>query len=50
MQNARVALTRGWKAAAAEILATQQRLYNSEDAKEGVQSFLEKREARFAGR
>jgi enoyl-CoA hydratase len=50
MQNARVAMTQGWKAAYEQIAATQQRLYGSEDAKEGVQSFLEKREARFVGR
>jgi enoyl-CoA hydratase len=50
MQNARIAMTQGWKAAYEEIAATQQRLYSSEDAKEGVQSFLEKREARFVGR
>ena len=50
MENARVAVTHGWQAAQAKIIATQQRLYNSEDAKEGVQSFMEKREARFVGR
>jgi enoyl-CoA hydratase len=50
MQNGRIAMTQGWKAAYEQIASTQQRLYNSEDAKEGVQSFLEKREARFVGR
>ena len=50
MENARVALTHGWQAAQVKIIATQQRLYNTEDAKEGVQSFTEKREARFTGR
>lgn len=50
MENARIALTYGWQAAQAKIIATQQRLYNSDDAKEGVQSFVEKRAARFAGR
>ena len=50
MENARVALTFGWQAAQAKVIATQQRLYNTEDAKEGVQSFVEKREARFVGR
>jgi enoyl-CoA hydratase/carnithine racemase len=32
-----------------EFMATQQRLSNSEDAKEGVQSFIEKRAAQFKG-
>jgi enoyl-CoA hydratase/carnithine racemase len=50
MENARIAQTYGWQAAFAKISATQQRLYNSEDAKEGVQSFVEKRAARFTGR
>jgi enoyl-CoA hydratase/carnithine racemase len=50
MQNGRIALTQGWRAAHAQIAATQQRLYNTEDAQEGVQSFLEKRDARFVGR
>jgi enoyl-CoA hydratase/carnithine racemase len=50
MQNGRIAMTQGWKAAYEQIASTQQRLYSSEDAQEGVQSFLEKREARFVGR
>jgi enoyl-CoA hydratase/carnithine racemase len=50
MQNGRIAMTQGWQAAYEQIASTQQRLYSSEDAKEGVQSFLEKREARFLGR
>jgi enoyl-CoA hydratase len=50
MENARVASAYGWQAAQAKIIATQQRLYSSEDAKEGVQSFVEKRAARFVGR
>lgn len=50
MQNGRIAMTQGWKAAYEQIAPTQQRLYSSEDAQEGVQSFLEKREARFVGR
>jgi len=33
-----------------EFIDTQQRLSNSDDAKEGVQSFVEKRDARFTGR
>jgi enoyl-CoA hydratase/carnithine racemase len=31
-------------------MAIQARLANSEDAKEGVQSFIERREANFKGR
>jgi enoyl-CoA hydratase/carnithine racemase len=50
MEIARIAQAYGWQAAQAKIIATQQRLYNSEDAKEGVQSFVEKRAARFVGR
>lgn len=50
MANARHAQTYGWQSAASLILSTQQRLYSTEDAKEGVQSFVEKREARFIGR
>jgi enoyl-CoA hydratase/carnithine racemase len=36
--------------AASKIHATQQRLYNTDDAREGVRSFIEKRAARFTGR
>ena len=50
MENAKIALSQGWPAAAAQITATQQRLYNTEDAAEGVRSFTEKRDARFVGR
>ncbi len=49
MENARVAGTHGWQAAYLQIAATQ-RACTTEDAKEGVQSFVEKREARFTGR
>jgi len=50
MESARVALANGWKAAHAGIATTQQRLYASDDAIEGIQSFVEKRAARFTGR
>ncbi|WP_184062007.1 MULTISPECIES: crotonase/enoyl-CoA hydratase family protein [unclassified Paraburkholderia] len=50
MQNARVSLGQGWQDAYATIQSTQQFLYNTEDAKEGVQSFIEKRTAKFVGR
>lgn len=49
-ENARIASDQGWQAAVARIIPTQQRLYNTEDAKEGVRSFAEKRAARFEGR
>jgi enoyl-CoA hydratase/carnithine racemase len=50
MQSARIAADEGWKASSARTAATQQRLYNTADAKEGVQSFIEKRQATFQGR
>ena len=50
MQNARVSLGQGWQDAYATIQSTQQFLYNTEDAREGVQSFIEKRAAKFVGR
>jgi len=49
MESGRIAANQGWQASYARTAATQQRLYNTEDAKEGVQSFIEKREARFQG-
>ena len=50
MENARIALQQGWPAAYGSISEVQSRLYNTEDSKEGVQSFLEKRPASFQGR
>jgi enoyl-CoA hydratase/carnithine racemase len=50
MENARLAADEGWQVAAGRIAATQRRLYNTEDAKEGVLSFQEKRDAKFQGR
>jgi enoyl-CoA hydratase len=49
-QNVMKAIEQGPLAAMQDFIATQQRLSNSEDAKEGVQSFIEKRPARFSGR
>ncbi|MCV0438446.1 MAG: crotonase/enoyl-CoA hydratase family protein [Hydrogenophaga sp.] len=48
--NARKAVEEGPMAAADEFEATQRRLANSADAREGVLSFQEKRAARFTGR
>lgn len=48
--NAIKAVEHGPLAAVAEFIDTQQGLANSEDAAEGVRSFLEKRPARFMGR
>ena len=50
MGNARVSLGQGWHDAYAKIQSTQKMLYNTEDAKEGVQSFVERRTAKFVGR
>ena len=48
--NALKAVEQGPMAAMAEFVATQTRLANTEDAKEGVRSFVEKRAAKFEGR
>lgn len=45
-----VYLERGEKAAFDEISAMRERTLNSEDAREGIMSFLERREAVFRGR
>ena len=50
MANAKTSLGFGWVHAVTKIQSTQRFLYNTEDAKEGVQSFKEKRDAKFVGR
>ena len=47
--NVLKALEDGPMASMGEFEATQQRLANSEDAKEGVRSFVERRPAKFVG-
>jgi enoyl-CoA hydratase/carnithine racemase len=44
------AVEQGPLAAVSEFIETQKRLSNSEDAAEGVRSFVERRPARFSGR
>ena len=48
--SARRYVLEGFDAAVAEFAPTQQRLLETEDAKEGVQSFIERRTAVFKGR
>jgi enoyl-CoA hydratase/carnithine racemase len=48
--NALKAMEQGPPAAAADFIDVQRRLANTEDAAEGVRSFVEKRPARFTGR
>jgi len=48
--NVLKAVEQGPLAAMADFVATQTRLANTGDAKEGVQSFIEKRPAKFQGR
>lgn len=49
MANARLALTDGFDAAVADFAPTQKRLFKSNDVREGVQSFIERRKANFTG-
>jgi enoyl-CoA hydratase/carnithine racemase len=48
--SARSALDRGTRAATAELTERQRALLASADAREGLQSFIERRSGRFIGR
>lgn len=50
LANAQLAITRGPDAARDALMETTRVLMESDDAREGVQSFVERREARFQGR
>jgi len=50
LSSARKAVLEGQNAAAEDLLKLARELMDTEDAKEGVQSFLERREANFKGR
>jgi enoyl-CoA hydratase len=50
LASARKALVDGHEAARRELLPTMRKLMGTEDAREGVRSFLERRTARFTGR
>ena len=50
LASARLAVTGGEKAAIQRFLPDLQSLMQSEDIKEGIQSFIERRQANFKGR
>jgi enoyl-CoA hydratase/carnithine racemase len=50
LHNARVALREGEEAAIADLQPSLARLLGSDDAREGMMSFIERREGRFTGR
>lgn len=50
LKSSRLSLDAGERAAIEKLLPDLIPIMNSEDAREGVQSFVERREARFTGR
>lgn len=50
LHSARTAVMEGWDAAIADLGPAQARLSATEDGREGLQSFREKRDGRFTGR
>ncbi len=50
LRSARLAMGKGVVVSDAELVPEMQRLMASEDAREGVMSFIERREAKFVGR
>jgi enoyl-CoA hydratase len=50
LKSARLARTQGEPAAFARLLPDLMPIMRSEDAKEGVRAFMERREGRFTGR
>lgn len=50
IENARIAAERGPEAAAAALLPQARALMGTDDAREGVQSFLERRDGKFTGK
>jgi enoyl-CoA hydratase/carnithine racemase len=50
LRNARLAVEQGFDAAVAQLMPETQLLMKTEDAREGLMSFLERREGQFSGR
>jgi enoyl-CoA hydratase len=50
LKSARLAITEGQEAAIQQFLPDLQEIMHSEDIKEGIQSFIERRQANFKGR